>query len=124
MGAHPYPQTVGAANDWVLMMLAIRAHEKMVRRLLARDMWEAMEHTFRAANSRCVCVQGAREESAVSWICPEKLGKRGGRALWTRRVSLPQPISPKIRVNHRFLRGFGRRCRQNGACEGSRTFLV
>ena len=103
MGTRPYPQTVGAANDWVLMMLAIRAHEKMVRGLLARDMREATEHTFGAANSRCVCVQGAREESAVSWIRPEKLGTRGGRALWTRRVSLPQPISPipasKIRVN-------------------------
>lgn len=31
MGAPPPPpQTVGAANDWVLMMLAISAQEKMV----------------------------------------------------------------------------------------------
>lgn len=49
-GSPPPPQTVGAANDCVLTMLAISAHEKVVGGLLARGMWEGTEQTFGAAN--------------------------------------------------------------------------
>ena len=57
-----HPQTAGAANDWVLMMLAIRAHGNMVRGPLTRDVWEGAGHTLGVANSWCLCAGGPGRE--------------------------------------------------------------
>lgn len=79
---------MGAANDWVLMMLAIRAHENMVRGPAHQGcVGGSKAHTRSSKQSVFVC-RGLRKRATVSWIRPEKLGKRGGRALCTLRLSL------------------------------------
>lgn len=78
MGAHPYPQTVGAANDWVLTMLAIRAHEKMVRGLLARAMWEAT-HSEQQTVGVFVCREPGKRALSLGFV--QRNWGRGERGL-------------------------------------------
>ena len=91
-GSPPPPQTVGAANDWLLMMLAISTHKKMVGGPLTRGMWEGTEHTFREANRLVVfVVQGTWGKPLSLGFVQRNWGRGKGGLLWTLRAFLPHP---------------------------------
>lgn len=102
---------MGAANDWVLTMLAISTHEKMVGGLLTRGMWEGTEQTFGAADRLVACVVQRTWEELLSLRFVQRNWGRGKEwLLWTRGPSCHTLLASKIRVNHRVLRGIVSRC--------------
>lgn len=111
MEAHPHPQTVGAANDWVLMMPAISAHDKMVGGPLTRGMWEGTEQTFGAADRWVACTVQRTWEELLSLRFVQRNWARGKEwLLWPRGPSCHTLLASKIGVNHRVLRGLVSRC--------------
>lgn len=73
----PEPQTVGAANDWVLMMLAISTHRKMVGGCSPGGRGrEQSTHAEQQANLWSVWGTEPRDSSYLA-VCPKTLGTAG-----------------------------------------------
>lgn len=74
MGTHSKPQTVRAANNWVLMMPAISAHRNMVG-ACSPGACGRKQRTFGAASESVVSMWPSEARvSSCHRVCSEKLG--------------------------------------------------
>lgn len=96
-GSPPPPQAVGAANDWVLRMLAISAPEKMVGGCSPGECGGNQAHVRSSTLTRGQCGAENLGKIAVSQIHPGKRGKRKRTASMDIE-GLSAPPSPVVKL--------------------------